>query len=266
MRALLLAIVAVAGFGCGDHAATTRGFDPIRLIGDPGIDRTKPPFLTWGAVVAVDNVPRPVLSASTPLAPPSEVRTKDDGTRTVRATIPAETKAVPWVVFETVTTHAGKSKTMRYWPVTATMAGVAYEVGLVDNVVKDGVPSIRVWPVPDLATRDVETGPITVPPHAVLEVGVALEQISWDTTIMPVDMTVAAVVDGTPRTLHTERIEVRKKEYQRWVDLQVPLDALAGTSVRFRFTARPSMGPTAVVSLPVWADPTIVPATPKPAS
>jgi len=267
MRALLLAIVAVAGFGCGDHTATTSGFDPIRLIGDPGIDRTKPALVTWGAVVAVADVPRPVLSAATPLAPASEVRTKDDGHRTIRATIPAETAGLPWVVFETVTTRDGKSKTMRYWPVTAAhQAGIAYEVGLVEAAVgKDGVPSIRVWPVPDLATRDVETGPIAVPAHAVLDVGVALEQISWDTTILPVDMTVAAVVDGTARILHTERLDVRKKENQRWVDLKIPLDALAGTSVHFRFTARPSMGPTAVVSLPVWADPTIVPATPTPA-
>lgn len=262
MRALLCALVAVAALGCGDHAATTIGnFDPIRLIGDPGIDRTKP-FLAWGGVVTVSDVPRPVISSAIPYAPPSEVKTNEAGNRTVRATIPAELAAVPWVVFETVTTKAGKSTTMRYWPVTARQAGIAYEVGLIEAAVGGGTPSIRVWPVPDVATRDVETGPITVPAHAVLEVGVALEQISWDTTIMPLDMKVEAVVDGKTQPLHTERLDVRKPENRRWVDLRVPLDSVAGKSVHFRFSARPTMGPTGVVSLPVWADPTIVPEAP----
>src|SRR5262245_47024597 len=155
MRALLFALVAAAAVGCGGKDATTNGFDPIRLVGDPGIDRTKP-FLAWGAVVTIAEVPRPVLSAAIPFAPAAEVKTNADGFRTIRATIPPETSVLPWVLFETATTTKGKTKTMRDWPVTGKQAGVPYEVGLVDAAVgPEGVPSIRVWPVPDLQTRDV---------------------------------------------------------------------------------------------------------------
>jgi hypothetical protein len=42
------------------------------------------------------------------------------------------------------------------------------------------------------------------------------------------------------------------------VDATIPLDALAGQTVRFRFTARPSFGRARRPVLPLWADPTIV--------
>jgi hypothetical protein len=105
MRLLLLALLVAVGVGCGDHGS--RGAPGvIRLIDDPGIDRTKP-FLSWGSRVVVADVERPVLSSSTPFTPASEVLTNAKGGHSIRATIPPETRGLPWVVFETVTTRKG---------------------------------------------------------------------------------------------------------------------------------------------------------------
>jgi len=263
-RPVLAAFVlglAAGSAGCGDtHEASV----PIRLVADPGIRRDAP-FLSWGTVVTIANVARPVLSAAAPVLPPTEVRLNPNGKRTVGAQIPPEFSALPWLVFETVVTRGGTMQMMRSWPVTAKLAGTKYDVWVDDDKVgPDGTPAIRLWPVPDLATRDVETGEIAVPAHAALQVGVGVEPISWDTTVFPIDMTVAVVDRGVNTVLETIRLDVRRPENKKWVDASIPLDAFAGRRVRFRFSARPSAGPTAAVSLPLWADPTIVDARANP--
>ena len=127
------------------------------------------------------------------------------------------------------------------------------------RIQSDETPAVRLWPIPDLASRDVETGDVVVPPRTALQLGVGLEPITWDTTVLPIDMTVTAVgANGAITPLKTITLNAREKEHQKWVDVTIPLHALAGQTVRFRFTARPSMGPTAVATLPLWADPTIV--------
>jgi hypothetical protein len=253
----MAAALAASLTGCGRERPAGQ---PIRLVGDPGIKRDAP-FLTWGGVVALDGVPRPVISASAPIMPVTELLPQPDGHRKIRAQIPPDFAAVPWLEFETVAARGDTMHMLRSWPVTTKMAGTHYEVYLPEDRIKpDETPGVRLWPVPDVASRDVETGDVVVPSHTALQLGVGLEPISWDTTVIPVDMTVSAVTkDGDPIVLKTIRLNPREKAHQKWVDATIPLDALAGKTVRFRFAARPSMGPTSVLTLPLWADPTIVP-------
>jgi hypothetical protein len=261
MRRAVLALVVFAAAACGD--ARLPG-DPIRLIDDPGIKRDAP-FLAWGSVVSINDEPRRVLSASQPVTPPAEVVPQPEGGRKVGAQIPPGFSALPWLVFETTVTQDGATTFMRSWPVTARAAGNTYAVWVTEHKMRPGgVPGVRLWPVPDLATRDVETGDVTIPPGSVLQVGVGLEMITWDTTVLPLEMKVTAIADGRETVLSTTPIEIQRREHKRWIDVSTPLDALAGRSVRFRFSTRPKLGPTAVASLPVWAEPTIVPAAAAP--
>lgn len=251
----LLAVLTAAA-GCGGEPSARM---PLRLVDDPGI-RHDVPFVTWGGVVTLEGVPRPVLSSSAPIMPASELLPQPQGEPKIRAQIPPDFGVLPWLVFETVATRGDAMRMLRSWPVTAKTAGTFYEVYVAeDRLAADETPAVRLWPIPDLAARDVETGDVVVPPHAALQLGVGLEKISWDTTVVPVDMAVTAVAPGGASTpLRTIRLNPRDKANQQWVDATIPLDALAGQTVRFRFTARPIMGPTAVPTLPLWADPTIV--------
>jgi hypothetical protein len=254
---LLAAAVAMGAPGCGDRGSDAV-FEPVRLVGDPDIDRSAP-FLTWGTVVTIADLPLPALSASEPILPAVTIQAPPGQVRTIKAQIPPQIHAVPWLVFETVVTRAGTMSRMRSWPVTGNQGGQTYEVGLVEEKVgADGVPGVRLWPVPDLAKRDVETGPVAIPAHAVLQVAIGLEPASWDTTVVPVDMTVTAIAGGTPTVLRTTQVNVRRPEDRQWIALSIPLDSIGGRTVKLRFSARPNIGPTAVPSLPVWGDPTIV--------
>lgn len=253
-RFVLLALLAASLAGCDRQAGL-----PIHLADDPTIRRDGP-FVTWGGIVFLDGVPRQVLSSSAPMMPASELLPQPEGARKVRAQIPASFGALPWLVYETVAARGDTMRMLRSWPVTGKVAGTTYEIFLPEQRIQpDETPAVRLWPIPDLASRDVETGDVVVPPHTALQLGVGLEPITLDTSILPIDMTVTAVAAGGATTpLKTIRLNPRDKENQKWVDATIPLDALAGQTVRFRFTARPSMGPTAVPTLPLWADPTIV--------
>jgi hypothetical protein len=254
-RFVLLALLAASLAGCDRSAGL-----PIHLADDPQI-RREVPFITWGGVVFLDGVPRQVLSSSAPEMPASEILQPTEGQRKVRAQIPPSFSPLPWLVFETVAVRGDQKRSLRSWPVTAKLAGNTYEVFVTENKIQaDETPAVRLWPMPDLASRDVETGDVVVPKNAALQVGVGLEPISLDTTIFPVDMTVTAVAaGGATTTLWTQRLDPRDRAHKnKWVDATIPLDAVAGQRVRFRFTARPSTGPTGVPTLPLWADPTIV--------
>jgi hypothetical protein len=264
--ATVVAAVLVVVAACDDRPPPAPASGPFRLALDAA---ARPPdaFLRRGGMVTIDGISRPVLTAAEPIRPATEIVTPPGEPRRVRAQVPRELATVPWVVFETVVTRAGTTSMMRSWPMSGRMqAGATYEIPVIEEQVgTDGTPGIRLWPIPDLAARDVDTREVVVPPHAVLTVGLGLEPISWDTTVLPVDMTVAAVVDGRETVLHTVQLNPRRREHRRWVDVSVPLDALTGQTARFVFRARPSMGSSAVPSLPVWADPTIV-TTPPPVS
>ena len=250
---VLVAAVCAGLLGCGDRGGSTRA---VRLLDDPGIARTDP-LLAWGEVVTIDDVPRPVISASKPITPPSE-ETWTAGHQ-VSAVIPEELRAVPWLVFATVVVRGGTPTVMRSLPVIGAQAGRRFSYGVVDERVgPDGKVGIMLWPAPDLKSRDVETGEVAIPAHAVLEVAAALEPITWKITVIPIDMTVTAIADGRETVLHTIRIDPRMPEDQHWHELSIPLDAVAGRRARLRFSSRPLVGPTATLALPVWADPTIV--------
>lgn len=264
MRPLVALALACTLGGCGGDGPAAPAGGPLRLIDDPGIARDRP-FLAWGVPIEIGGESRPVLSASAPVLPPSEHLQRPGGQRVSRGMVPTNLAAVPWIIIESVVTRDGRTKMMRSWPMVGAKAGTEYNIPHIDALLgPDGTPTIVLRPVPDLATRDVETGEVRVPAGAVLTTAVGIEPSSLDSSTVPLDMTVAAVADGQEQTLRTVRIEASRPEAKRWIDLRVPLDALAGRTVRFRFRARPMLGPTAVPSLPVWADPTVT-AAPGPA-
>jgi hypothetical protein len=247
--------LALAALGCGGQSS--RPFAAIPVTVDPHAPRDER-FLVWGGTVAVDGLVRTVLSASRAVMPPAQV-THPGAQQQVTFPIPAEMKAASWIVLEAVVTRDDTTSMIRSWPVAGTQAGGTYSIGLLDEQVgPGGQPGVRLHPAPDLATRDVDTAEVTVPEHAVLQVGMALEQASWPSTTSPIDMRVSAVTPDGITALGTTQLDVRRPEQRQWIDVTIPLDAVAGRTVRLRFAARPSIGPTAVPSLPVWAEPMIV--------
>jgi hypothetical protein len=263
MRPTLLRVIALAAAlvtaGCGDRPPSDEPFAAMPLVPDAKTPRDER-FLVWGETVTIAGVSRPTLSSAKSVMPPPEITaTNEGGQRQVGVRVPAEFADVPSAVFELVTRHDTTITPTRMWPISRRQAGVQYSVNVVEaRVAPGGTPAVRLWPVPDLAARDVDSAEVRIPPHAVLEVGIGIEPASWDTTVMPVDMTVSTIAGGTASVLRTTRIDVRRPESQRWTDLSIPLDELAGRTVRFRFSARPMIGPSTVVTLPVWAEPTIV--------
>ena len=255
-KGVVLALPLVAAMlGCG--TSSDRSASIVPLAPDPHAPRDER-FLTWGTSVTIADVPRAVLSASKFIQPPPEITT-DGAQRRIAVPIPAEFKDTGWIILETIATHDATSKSIRNWPVPRMQAGHTFSSAVLEEFVPPGAtPGVRLYPVPDLAMRDVDTSEVTVPAHAVLQVGMGLEPVSWDSTIIPVDMTVSIVAGGNATVLRTTRIDAHKPEQRRWVDLEVPLDDLAGKTVRFRFAARPFVGPTAVPSLPVWAEPVVI--------
>jgi hypothetical protein len=252
--ALAVALLAVA-LGCGGQPSGGSP-DVIQLVPDPQAPRDER-FLTWGATVTIADVPRTTLSASKAHTPPPDV-TQGQGPRQMSFLIPAEFKDVAWIVLESIATRDGSTRTIRAWPVANTQAGGTFAVGVTEPRLGPGdTPGVRLLPVPDLATRDVETAEVTIPEHAVFQAGIGIETGSWDATAIPVDMTVSTVAGETATVLGTTRIDIRRPEHRRWTDLSIPLDALAGRTVRLRFSARPAVGPSAVPILPVWAEPII---------
>jgi hypothetical protein len=254
---VLLALLASSLAGCGgDRSAGL----PIHLVDDPKIRRDVP-FVTWGEVVSLDGDPRQVLSSVPPVMPPSEVLPQPEGPRMLRAPVPPSVAGLPWLLYEVVAARGDAMRMLRSWPgPPAKFAGKTWEVWVPEHRIQpDETPAVRLWPVPDLAIRDAETGDVVVPPHAALKLGVGLQPASFDSTILPIDMTVSAVAaDGASTPLRTIRMDPRVPAQRKWVDVAIPLDALAGQTVRFKFTARSIMGSTAMATLPLWADPTIV--------
>jgi hypothetical protein len=254
----IAAATLVVATGCGDRVPSDQPFAAISLVPDaktPRDDR----FLRWGDTVTIAGQSRPALSSSKSVMPPAEITGTDQGQRHVGVRIPPEFAGASTGVFELVTRYDATVTTTRMWPLSYSQAGTTYSVGVVEaKVTPGGTPAVRLWPIPDLATRDLDTAEMRVPPHAVLQVGVGLEPASWDSTVVPVDMTVSTVAGSTATVLRTTRIDIRRKENRQWIDLSIPLDDLAGRAVRFRFSTRPMIGPSAVPTLPVWAEPTIV--------
>jgi hypothetical protein len=252
---LLVAFAVVSALGaCGDRYDAP--FAPHRLAPDPNAARDGR-FLKWGATVTIGGISRSVLSAAIPNMPPTEVL-REGRQPVALGPIPAEFRPIPWLIIESVTTVDGVTKPMATWPASSALAGKSFRVPIVEEVVGvGGKVSVVLWPVPDLATRDVETGDVTVPARALLLLGGGLEPACLQSSVVPLDMKVTALAGGRETVLHTFRLEPRR-DANRWVDVQIPLDQLGGQVVRFRFTARPILGPTAVPTLPVWAEPTIV--------
>lgn len=253
--ALAMIALSLAALGCGGEPSGRFAATPVAL--DPQA-RHDERFLVWGGTVAIGGLERTVLSASKSVVPPAEVTREGDQHR-ITSTIPADLRPAGWIILEAFATRDGTTSFIRSIPGPSTQAGTAISLAVPDaKVGPGGRPGVRLYPAPDLASRDVDSVAVRVPAHAVLQVGMALEQASWQTTAIPLDMTVSAVVDDQVTVLGTTRLDANRPEQRQWVDVTIPLEPVAGRSVRLRFAARPIVGPTNVPSLPVWAEPTIV--------
>lgn len=113
--------------------------------------------------------------------------------------------------------------------------------------------------MPDLRARDVTTQPVAVPAGARLRFAVGVEEAAWHVDSAPIEMTVTALLDGGgAREIYRRRLDPHRVEADRnWFDADVPLDELAGMTVRFRFASRPVLRDDPRSSLPLWGDPTV---------
>ncbi len=111
---------------------------------------------------------------------------------------------------------------------------------------------------PDLASRDLVSVPLHVPPGAELSVAYAVEEAAWSMDAAGVELTVTAIADDET-VLHRATLDpARRPDDRRWIEVRVPLAPVAGRDVRLRFAARAVAGTGAAVSLPVWSEPTVL--------
>jgi arylsulfatase A-like enzyme len=105
---------------------------------------------------------------------------------------------------------------------------------------------------------------IAVPDDARLELAYGLSPAAGISGAAPVTLEIAADVDGgAEQTLWSATITGESADGPRWNEVTVPLTAVAGQRVRFRFRAR-AVGDGRPVVLPLWADPTIVASAVRP--
>jgi arylsulfatase A-like enzyme len=121
---------------------------------------------------------------------------------------------------------------------------------------------------PTLPER-VVTAPVTVPPDAMLELGLAIDTTMPHDDVEAVDFAVSVETEGGERPLFESRIATKDPAAGRWTDHRVALAALAGLQVRFVFTtrlvARDGADPSRVAALPLWGAPEILAPSDDPA-
>jgi arylsulfatase A-like enzyme len=124
-----------------------------------------------------------------------------------------------------------------------------------------GLLTVIAWPLGARPTVREVTGAFAIAPGDVLRFGYAVEEPAWAEGFAPVEFTVSALEeDGRETKLFGRRIDpATEARDRRWFDARVPLDAVAGRSVRFAFTATalPADGAKEPRSLPVFSNPEV---------
>ena len=121
---------------------------------------------------------------------------------------------------------------------------------------------------PTLPER-VRTSPITVPPNATLELGVAIDATMPHDDVDAVQFTLSAETAAGEQPLFEARLAPSDPAARQWTDHPIALTALAGQEIRFVFTtrlvARPGADPSRVAALPLWGAPEILAPSDDPA-
>jgi arylsulfatase A-like enzyme len=245
----LATLAAVAGCHRADPPATP----VLRVAG------TRPPS------VALEGVWRPVVARATRLdllvrhgEPPADGRRRDYDV------------AVPGDIDRLVATALVHAAGMpdRWQTTLVPVAHGAARIAVDVADVPAGRPfdvAIAGYPAPALAARDVTTASFAVPRAARLELAAGVQREAWDLDVA-LRFAVAALDGEGERELWTATLDpARRPADRRWLPAVVPLDALAGRTIRLRFTVRPLDAGDARTSLPLWGDPVVVaPGTPFP--
>lgn len=240
---------------------------PIRLVEDPAIPRTNP-MLDWGTHVALGSDSRPAISttrgtvvhAGEAALPPRSAR------GVLRVRIPPALRDVPWIALQPLLTSSTDSvrlpvRVQRPWADEVEIPlGPALDVfppGSKAGVLVEGRA------VPNLEDRDILTGPIRLPPGAVLRFAIAIEQVGWNED--PLEFTVTAVDGSREMPLFRRLLDPSNAEADRgWREERVLLDSLAGRRIRFRLAARSVRTSGIRTSFPLWGDPVVLPARAEP--
>jgi arylsulfatase A-like enzyme len=185
-----------------------------------------------------------------------------DGTRAYSIVLPPVLDDASWVFLEPEVQIRNRwdAQPMR---VLRPQAGeTSSELTLAFPELKPGDPTrvtVLGRAVPELAARDVVTGPLTLPAGAELRFAIGVEEAAWRADLAPLEFSVAALDGGAETVLFRHRLDpAHATEDRRWLAARVDLGALAGRSVRLRLAARPADGNPGRTSLPVWGDPAVL--------
>ena len=135
--------------------------------------------------------------------------------------------------------------------------GMAAAIPVDFPVAQETVSRVSVVPVPDVARRDISSGPLAIPPDAILTYAIGIEPTAWETS-PPVQFVVTAEDGVRVSELARTRLDPASVPGdRRWVDLRADLRAFAGATIRLRFSTRLLPDASPAPSLPVWGDPTV---------
>jgi hypothetical protein len=246
-------LVALAVVGCGGPSPT----GPVVLEPEQsGARETE--FLAWNVPVTINGETRIALSASRPvLADYEMVDTPLPRQKVLQGMVPAQFKVLPGMLLGPANLVDGVPVAIRVWPTLGMQAGGAFKFPVeLDRVTPGEQPKVAIWPVVPLDRRDVDSKPVVVPAGAVLRLGIGVEPACWDALVLPLQIELG-VVDpaGRVEALESIKLDLYKKESRRWIDREVPVDAWAGKTVRFRFGARMAGPPSVQYALPVFSMP-----------
>ncbi|MEW6268178.1 MAG: sulfatase-like hydrolase/transferase [Thermodesulfobacteriota bacterium] len=117
----------------------------------------------------------------------------------------------------------------------------------------------KLYRVPPLDERTIQSRHFEVPPDAVLRLSYGVEESAWWIDSAPVEFRIVVErASGEQSVLRRTLDPARREEHRRWFEVDVDLSDLAGERVRLRFLTAPAEDGDARPSLPVWGDPRLL--------
>ncbi|MGH7893957.1 MAG: sulfatase, partial [Candidatus Binatia bacterium] len=217
--------------------------------------------------VALADEWRPTLGRSvyTPLLVRRGEHAPADGRATYAIDLPPELATAPWLVVRSLV-HPGAGADR--WPTS--LVPVAQGRTTVTLDLGDLAPAsafdvaIGAMPAPSLHSRDLVTAPVAVPADARLELAVGVQSEAWEVS-PALRFAVHAEGDEADQEVWSTVLDpARRPDDRAWRPASIPLDAMAGRSVRLRFEVRAADPQETRSSLPLWGDPTLVALAPTP--
>jgi hypothetical protein len=253
-----LAVLALVASGCDRQEGRPAGLVIQQRLTD-GFTRPAGDGLTWGAWVRIGDEQRPAVNSGRIVI--TRAAWERDERMFAVAPLPDDVVASPWLFARLARMVSGTGR-IEDPPVVIRGADASGRLRLgpfPDDRVADVLSVFAdVTVAPELATRDLVSAPVHVPRGAELSVAYAVEEAAWSPDAAGVELTVTAVADEE-MVLHRATLDpARRPDDRRWIEVRVPLAAVAGKDVRLRFAARAVAGAGAAASLPVWSEPVVL--------